>query len=338
MFCSHSRLAWLAVAVLATSAHAEDGVPVETGSLRTLVTELTSEKHLLREPAEDDRPYVEPAEALTTVRHVATLMDRGEVEEAAELAEEVDMEVVRFEDEWTEEEYLVLREDVEKPEETRGWGSYVLNPNAAAPAIVEAPHPIGDSESVKVATLVFEAGAKGLLIAGAHRDKADVPDLVDSAFHQVHVAWSGPSGEVSAWQIHGFALRKHPFPANAKAVLSTGDGAVNEELVDLDRKLERRGMESYVYNRLPAGSATNRKVNEGTPGVKFRPLAATKNEQGRHLRSIGGEFMHVELEFSVRHDGEARLQAAEAIARAIARAAKRREKPSVRVAERPRQG
>ncbi|MEM1305019.1 MAG: hypothetical protein AAGG46_08985, partial [Planctomycetota bacterium] len=246
--------------------------------------------------------------------------------------------VVRFEDEWTDEEYLVLREEVDEPEDTRGWGSYVLNPDAEAPAIVEAPHPLGDSESVKVATMVFEEGAKGLLIAGAHRDKADVPDLIDSVFHQVHVAWTGVAGEVAAWQIHGFALRKHPFPSGAKAILSAGDGVVHDELADLDRKLESKGMESYVFNRLPAESPANQRVNEGTPGVKFSPLAATKNEQGRHLRSVGGEFVHVELEASVRHCGEARRQAAEAIAGAIARSAKRRVKPPVRVADRPRRG
>ncbi|MEM1304228.1 MAG: hypothetical protein AAGG46_04995, partial [Planctomycetota bacterium] len=37
-----------------------DDVPVETGSLRTLVGELTSEKYLLREPQADPRPYIEP--------------------------------------------------------------------------------------------------------------------------------------------------------------------------------------------------------------------------------------------------------------------------------------
>ena len=313
-------------------------VPVETGSLRTLVTELTSEKYLLREPEDDDRPYVEPDEALPTARKVATLLDQGDVEEAAELADEIDMEVVRFEDEWTDEEYLVLREEVDEPEDARGWGSYVLNPDAEEPAIVEAPHPLGDAESVKVATMVFEEGAKGLLIAGAHRDKADVPDLVDSVFHQVHVAWTGVAGEVAAWQIHGFALRKHRFPPEAKVILSGGDGSVHDKLVDLDRKMESKGMATYVFNHLPPESVTNQRVNEGTPGVKFTPLAATKNEQGRHLRSVGGEFVHVELEVSVRRDGEARREAAEAIAKAIDRSVKRRVKPPVRVADRPRRG
>ena len=315
----------------------DNDVPVETGSLRSLVTELTSEKYLLRDPIDDQRPYVEPEEALPTVRRVATMMDQGEIQQAAELAEEIDMEVVRFEDEWTEEQYLVLREEVDEPEDTRGWGAYVLNPNAEEPAIVEAPHPLGDSESVKVATMVFEEGAKGLLIAGAHREKADVPDRVDSVFHQVHVAWTGVAGQVAAWQIHGFALRKHPFPSNAKAILSTGDGAVTQPLLELDRKLEAKGIESYVFNHLPANSPTNQQVNEGAPGVKFRPLAATQNEQGRHLRSVGGEFVHVELEMSVRHDGDSRREAAEAIAKAIDQSTKDRKKPTVRVANRPGQ-
>ena len=151
------------------------------------------------------------------------------------------------------------------------------------------------------------------------------------------MAWTGVAGQVAAWQIHGFALRKHPFPSNAKAILSTGDGAVTRPLVELDRKLEAKGIESYVFNHLPANSPTNQQVNEGAPGVKFRPLAATQNEQGRHLRSVGGEFVHVELEMSVRHDGDSRREAAEAIAKAIDQSTKDRKKPTVRVANRPGQ-
>lgn len=166
-------------------------------------------------------------------------------------------------------------------------GAYLFNPDSKYPALVEAPHPIDDSNSAKVAAMVFARGARGLLLAGAQRDKADVPDLVDSVFHQVHVAWTGAMGHVAVWQIHGFALEKHPFPRNAKAVLSTGSGDMIDEIVHLNDQLTDRGLESYAFNRLKPTNKLNKWVNQGTPGLRFASLAATKNEQGRHLRSLG---------------------------------------------------
>src|SRR5690606_37791651 len=69
---------------------------------------------------------------------------------------------------------------------------------------------------------------------------------------------------------------------------------------------------------LEPSAELNMEVNDGTPGFRFRSLAATKNEQGRHVREQGGTFVHVELERSVRTSDEQRQQAAEAIAEAIA--------------------
>src|SRR5690606_26626152 len=141
-----------------------------------------------------------------TLHRTAKLLDRGEVEEAARLATEVEYEVVEFVESESEGRFLLLREDLNRLAQPRGWGSYLLNPKSELPAIIEAPHPRDDAHSAEVAALVFLQGAKALLIAGARRDKADVPQMVDSVFHQVHVAWTGTLGNVAAWQIHGFAI------------------------------------------------------------------------------------------------------------------------------------
>src|SRR5690606_5583420 len=143
-------------------------------------------------------------------------------------------------------------------------------------------------------------------LAGAHRAKADVPDLVDSIFHQVHVAWIGPFAQVTAWQIHGFLSAKHPFPQDAKVVASTGDGAIVPEIAALDTVLEEKGVPSYAFNRLPASAHENKRINGGEPGLTFTSLAATKNEQGRLSRSLGGSFVHIELEGDVRASADSR--------------------------------
>lgn len=295
-----------------------------TGTLQGLIAELTSHAYFLHHPARDPRPYQQPSYELPTLFRASRHLAGGNVDEAARLASQVDYQVVRFQDTKTNQEYLLLREDIERLQAPRGWGAYLLNPQSEVPAIVEAPHPVDDANSAKVAAMIFARGAKGLLVAGAQRDKADVPVLVDSVFHQVHVAWSGTTGDVAVWQIHGFAIEKHPFPETAQAVLSTGGGEVVDEIVQLNDKLTSRGIEGYAYNRLKVDDQRNRVVNGDTPGVQFRSLAATKNEQGRHLRSLGGTFVHVELERAVRTDADQRKKAAEAIAEAMQETAQQR--------------
>ena len=289
------------------------------------MSELTSDAYFLQHPEVDPRPYLEPTMEVSTLYRASRHISGGNLQQAAKLAKQVDCEVVRFIDEETNDDYVLLREDLDSLDHPRGWGAYLFNPDSELPALVEAPHPVDDSNSAKVAAMVFARGARGLLLAGAQRDKADVPDLVDSVFHQVHVAWTGAMGQVAVWQIHGFALEKHPFPRNAKAILSTGGGDVNDEIVRLDDELTNRGLESYAFNRLKPDNKLNKWVNRGTPGLRFSSLAATKNEQGRHLRSVGGTFVHVELERSVRRSAKARRVAAEAIAEAIEETAREEE-------------
>ncbi|WP_425395983.1 hypothetical protein [Aeoliella sp.] len=336
----HSVLAIVLVGTFASQGTAQS-VPTVTGSLHQLVGELTGREYFLRHPQKDPRPYIEPSFALTTLYRASRHIAGGNVDEAARLAKQVDCEVVRFVDKDTKQDYVLLREDLDTLTEPRGWGSYLYNPRGEVSALVEAPHPIDDSNSAKVASMVFAEGAKGLLLAGAQRDKADVPDLVDSVFHQVHVAWTEAMGRVAVWQIHGFALEKHPFPRNAKAILSTGGGDVIDEIVELNDRFTDRGLDSYAFNRLKPTNDLNKWVNQGTPGLRFSSLAATKNEQGKHLRSVGGTFVHVELERSVRGDVDQRRVAAEAIAEAMRGSADRKaasedEKPPKRTTQRPR--
>lgn len=311
---------WLAflAGIFATGSRVA-AIEPETGRLAELIARLASSEYVLGEPGSDQRPYVDPAPVLHAFRHLASALAWGDVDAAAKGATDVGYEVVRFTDSDTKREYLVLREDLDAVQTIRGWGSYIINPASRTNAIVEVPHPKADLHTPEVGAEVFAAcEAKGFLLAGSHRDKADVPDLVDSVFHQVHTAWVGPAAQVSAWQIHGFASAKHAFPRGAKVVASTGDGALAPEVAQLDAALEERGLPSYVFNDLPPDTSANKQLNEGVPGVTFSSLAASKNEQGRHSRSLGGSFVHIELAEGVRANAESRAAAGAAIAAVIA--------------------
>lgn len=292
-----------------------------TGTLASLVTELVSPDYLLRSPSADPRPYANPSKVLAKFRKAALLMERGELMDAAKVAESFSYEVYEFVDVVTHQHYYVLRENLADAKTSRGWGSYLLNPNGLIPALVEIPHPLDDSNTASIGAQIFAEGAKGLVLAGAHRDKADVPDLVDSPFHQVHVAWIGSSGRVAAWQIHGFARSKHGFPKKTDAVISAGDGRVLLPMIELDVRLHERGFNSFVFNDLKPKSKLNKQLNAGVPGRRFSSLGATQNEQAKYSRQIGSDFVHVELDNSVRSNPEKRRAAAELIAETLARTA-----------------
>jgi hypothetical protein len=305
-------------AAFALPAHAAGPLRAEAGRLQELIARLASSDYVLGKPSRDDRPYVDPTEVLTAFRHVAAALAWGDVKDAARKASLFDYEVVKFTDNRTHSRYLVLRQNLDREPQLRGWGSYIINPDSRIDALVEVPHPLADEQTPEIGGAVFErSAAKGFLLAGAHREKADVPDLVDSMFHQVHAAWIGPAAQVVAWQIHGYVNAKHPFPNDARIVASAGDGGVVPELTSLDAISRERGLTSYVYNDRPANSRTNRRLNDGVPGVTFTSLAAAANEQGRLSRSLGGSFVHVELESSVRLDVDQRTTAVAVIATAM---------------------
>jgi hypothetical protein len=302
----------------ASAAAADPPLKTETGRLQDLIARLASRDYVLGESHRDERPYIDPSPVLNAFRHVAAALAWGDVSDAARKAADIDYEIVNFIDAHTDAKYYVLREDLSRVDAARGWGSYILNPESRVDALVEVPHPLADAQTPEIGGAVFErAEAKGFLLAGTHREKADVPDLVDSIFHQVHMAWVGPAAQVAAWQIHGFARQNHSFPRGAHVVASTGDGVIAPEVASLDRICENQGLKSYVFNDRPAESRANKMLNDDVPGVTFSSLAATTNEQGRLSRSLGGSFVHVELESVVRLDEEQRERAATVIAAAM---------------------
>lgn len=314
----YASLAAAAIGGAADAAQAATPLRTETGRFGDLIARLAGSDYVLGDPAVDARPYVDPEGSLNAFRHVAAAMAWGDIHDAARHAEELDYEIVRFVDDATQRRYYVLRENLRAGRISRGWGSYIINPDSRIDAVVEAPHPLADAQTPEIGAAVFvQSGARGYLLAGAHRLKADVPDLVDSVFHQVHTAWIGPAGRVAAWQIHGFASYKHSFPHGAHVIASTGDGGIAPEVASLDAICEDQGLTSYVFNDRPAESKANKRLNGDVPGVTFSALAATANEQGRLSRSLGGSFVHVELESRVRMDAVQAERASMVIAAAM---------------------
>lgn len=108
--CSYI-FAWYLVSVAALAPG--QAIPTITGSLQALVGELTSSDYFLHHPHRDPRPYIEPTMEVSTLYRASRHISGGELHEAARLARQVDCEVVRFVDEQTKDDYVLLREDVQ---------------------------------------------------------------------------------------------------------------------------------------------------------------------------------------------------------------------------------
>jgi hypothetical protein len=107
------------------------------------------------------------------------------------------------------------------------WGTYASQPAPARPLVMEAPHPIFDSNTADEAADIFvRANARWLLVSGAHRCAnvdpspcsgtttacsaaaapyriSDVAHAVVAPFHAVHVALSARDPALVFAQLHG---------------------------------------------------------------------------------------------------------------------------------------
>ena len=88
---------------------------------------------------------------------------------------------------------------------------------------------------------------------------------------------------------------------------------------------------SYAFNALDDSDSQNVAANGNLSGSLFSQLGGTTNVQGQHTTSIGGEFVHIELEQSFRIDGgeSARLLASQAITNTIIASATAVPEPSM---------
>jgi sugar lactone lactonase YvrE len=278
--------------------------------------------------------YVRPSSRqFDDFKALAGSVANGQLAQAVSEAQALGYELVLFTDTRNGKTYRVLREKLDgSGQQSLGWGNYVYDPSAGD-YLIEAPHPLNDSNTPELAIQVFyEAGAKGYLMAGAHRltnggdpgrptsQPANVAGDSGSAFQAVHEAWSGSGPGIL--QIHGFALSKHQgacntslypglyfpapcFPNGTRAVLSDGDANVSFTLAGLDAELDDRALLSFVWNEDSsldtavncANGANSCRSGLELDGRRFGEVGGNYNVQGKYSRD---SFLHVELESAVR--------------------------------------
>jgi hypothetical protein len=298
------------ILLLALAGNATAAVFTESASLRTYAVTLRDQSLLSSDS------YQAPTDLQRTqFSQMATHIAAGNLIDADTIALTLGYEVVNFTDTFSNREFYLLREATVANKVINGWGSYFYNPNSTRSVLIEAPHIRFDTHSYDVATVAFrQSDASALMFNGADRNSngnnaSDVAHLATSIFQTVHETWT-TSAAVQAWQIHGFNIENHnTIPAGTDVVLSNGDGSVSQEVKNLDAAFQNASFindaESIAhdYNTLDMSDPDNVEVNGNISGSKMASLGATTNVQGIFTRSLGGTFVHIELEQSIRLDG-----------------------------------
>jgi hypothetical protein len=181
-----------------------------------------------------------------------------------------------------------------------GWGSVLLR--TSSDLVVEVPHPGSDRFTARLGLALFHAiPTATLLIAGAHRNQADVAHRTDSLFHTVAQTLALPE-----LQLHGFATDTAP---GIDAVVSAGAGEHGEPHRRVEKALTQQGFRVGHHER----------------------LAGRTNAQGIAAAASGRPFLHLELAPPLRD--RLRDRVVDAITKAVADAGDHRREQHPRPCE-----
>lgn len=152
---------------------------------------------------------------------------------------------------------------------TPGWGAIAFR--GPPTLLIEVPHPGSDRHTTHLGLALFQAlPTAALLVAGAHRNHADVAHLPDSLFHAYAQTLA-----TTELQLHGFAAASAP---DTDAVLTPGPGHATPLHEALAKALTQQGFRVKHHEH----------------------LAGRTNAQGRAAAKRGRTFLHLELAPRVR--------------------------------------
>jgi len=187
----------------------------------------------------------------------------------------------------------------------RGWGTYISNPQGTLNCTIEAPHPIWDTKSWRLAILDFlKLKAQWFIMAGTHRyansdNSSDVAHATQTIFHKTHQTIVTDM----AIQIHGFSKSDGDHPGYPDVVISSGILYPQSLLFTIKSSYESEGMTAGVYSISTQSSLSD--------------LAATTNKQGQWSYSNGKLFIHIEHDTPIRTDSTKTTKAVQALYQAL---------------------
>lgn len=185
------------------------------------------------------------------------------------------------------------------PDAEQGWGFYVVDTSRPTRLVVQVPHPANDLRTHEIGLALFRRVPGAVLaVAGTHRRAAngagDAAHRTDSGFHALAEEHSARG--LPQVQLHGFADESL---SSADVVLSPGSartGALIERVAD----------------GLAGGTRVCRAWERDCGELEGR-----RNAQGEAAAAHDADFVHVEVNRTVREDPEEWQEVVRAVADAV---------------------
>ena len=168
----------------------------------------------------------------------------------------------------------------------RGWGTFIVDPQAQRELSHQAPHPISDSTSENEAAGVFrETNSRSFLMCGAHRDANPQPSSCQSSYNaadcahnvnnmfqpaneELQVFYAGRSWNAIQW--HGMAADTCPAVDSYLSHGMNQPPAAGDKIISLKNNVSKYHP-TWVVD---------------VPGAGACSLNATDNVQGRLLNGV----------------------------------------------------
>jgi uncharacterized protein (TIGR03437 family) len=146
--------------------------PARCATIGTQTGDIVTYVNAIPIPGAGSQAFIEPDNAsIAAWRLVADALFGGKYQTAADLADALNYNVVKFSDAGRGRDYYILVERTNAQKQPmRGLGTYIYNPSACRNLSFQAPHAGGDENTrAEAATLFADLNATALLVAGTHR-------------------------------------------------------------------------------------------------------------------------------------------------------------------------
>ncbi|MFQ5823356.1 MAG: T9SS type A sorting domain-containing protein [bacterium] len=260
-------------------------------------------------PGRDSEGFVKPSKAeLTGWRELITALLEGRLENANTLvqSEFSFYQLYRFTDTgFNQQLFYLLRE---KFPVTKGWGTFMVNPNFERPICIEIPHAIYDINTYKQGTDIFRrTGARFLIMAGTHRCGNSEPSPCDGSFQgcgtgQYHITDMAHFVDAPFQATHETIVTHFP-QTYAFSIHGNSNDNCEDIFLSNGRSEESKPILFNLKSTLLAAGGVS--VAVAGDGTSSCPFIGSTNTQGRFTNgspdpctqaasSTNGYFIHVE--------------------------------------------
>ncbi len=286
-------------------------IPQISGDLRSEIIDISNNM-----PGSGSNGFAKPSFSTRSQWRMLTSLLLDDDYEAADSLIQIDFpfyQLIEYTDIGFENKtYFLLRE---KTPITRGWGTFIINPNYDREIVIEVPHPRFDSNTDRQGADVFRrTGSHFLIMTGTHRCAnseespcsgttgacgGSAPFRVSDAAHFDEAIFQTTHETIAAKYPQGYSINLHGHGRSncEDFFLSNGHSTDSKQILfDLENNLLAEGGVSVGI----AGDGVSTCPLIGSTNVQGRFTNGSSNPCEQAVSSTTGHFIHVEQSRRIR--------------------------------------